>query len=182
MGSVGRWVGAWVGGADEMYDECLCLVVVVGVGGCVSVWERGRGWGGGGRGEGWMVGVCVGEEGGGGKHLPAIMQEVGLEGAVCWLAMALRLDHDKKKHFSDLFFDGLAFGSSARWEGQLWVGFWPVALWAPRAGSGSRKRQLYQGTGCSTAQTVGPRLHSQDGTLQLTSTTLIDNLGHLPTL
>ena len=42
-----------------------------------------------------------------------------------------------------------------------------------------RRRQLCQGSGFSTAQSVWLRLNSQDGTLQLISTTLIANPGHL---
>ena len=52
----------------------------------------------------------------------------------------------------------------------------------PWAGSGSRRRQLWEGSSFSTAQSSGARLHSQDGTLQLISTTLIANPGPSPTL
>ena len=73
--------------------------------------------------------------------------------------------------------DWLAFGLSSLSEGQLWVGFWPGDLWAPRAGSGLRRRQLFQGSGDPECR--GVRLNSQGGARQLTSTNLVANPGHL---
>ena len=49
----------------------------------------------------------------------------------------------------------------------------------PRAGSASSRRQLCQGSGFSTAQSAAARLNGPDGTLQLISTTLLANPGHL---
>ena len=52
--------------------------------------------------------------------------------------------------------------------------FGPHGLAVARGGG-----QLCQGSGFSTAESVGARLNSQDGTLQLMSTTLVANSGHL---
>ena len=57
-----------------------------------------------------------------------------------------------------IVFDGLAFGPSALWECQPRAGFCPGALWPPWGGKGSRRRQLCQGSGCSTTQIVGAKL------------------------
>ena len=66
--------------------------------------------------------------------------------------------------------DGLAFGSCSLWEGYLWVGFWPGALWAATA---LPRFRLLEGPECRrTAE-------QQDGTLQLAITTFIANPGHL---
>ena len=73
----------------------------------------------------------------------------------------------------------LAFGSCAFWEGWVWVGFWPGTLWAPWAGSGSRKATALPRVGLFDGPDYRGKAEQQDGTMQLASTTLIANPGYL---
>ena len=80
--------------------------------------------------------------------------------------------------------DGLAFffGSSSLWEGMdrvvgrllAWRSLFPMELAVVPGGDSSAKGQSSR-----RPRVHGARLNSQDGTLQLISTTLIANPGHL---
>ena len=102
------------------------------------------------------------------------MRVVGLRGAVWSLAMALRLGQGGERHLFDRFVivcDGSRFWCLIVFHGLGWTRFWleftrrgsatgrPLA-WSPSgpwAGSGSRRGQLHQELGFSTAQSAGAK-------------------------